>query len=154
VVVAFTRYCYCQYCMMSSIHTGGRKGSRIVQSRVNPQSQRHCTSLACTQRNRSHTNTQQEQHNTRHDKTTPHKHNTRHDKDNTTNDHMKNHHPGLTTIEGGAATVRITSHTRVGGRAEVSVGGRVEVRRALGHARVRRAPAGPLRTRQKGVWTV
>jgi len=44
--------------------------------------------------------------------------------------------------------VRITSHIRVGGHAEVSVGGRVEVRRALGRARVRRAPAGPLRTRQ------
>jgi len=28
-------------------------------------------------------------------------------------------------------TVRTTSHTRVGGRAEVSVGGKVEVRRAL-----------------------
>ena len=35
--------------------------------------------------------------------------------------------------------MRTTSHTRVGGRAEVSVGGRVEVRRALGRARVRRA---------------
>jgi len=32
--------------------------------------------------------------------------------------------------------VRTTSHTRVGGRAEVSVGGRVEVRRALGRARM------------------
>ena len=31
--------------------------------------------------------------------------------------------------------VRTTSHTRVGGRTEVSVGGRVEVRRALGRAR-------------------
>jgi len=67
------------------------------------------------------------------------------DKNTTTNDLTKNRPPHLRTIEGGA--VRTTSHTRVGGRAEVSVGGRVEVRRALGRARIRRAPAGPLRTR-------
>jgi len=60
-----------------------------------------------------------------------------HDKDNTTHDHAKEHPPHLTTIEGGATTVRTTPHARVGGRAEVSVGGRVEVRRALGRARVR-----------------
>jgi len=66
------------------------------------------------------------------------KHHTTHDKNNTTNDHTKNHPPHSTTIGGGAATVRTTSHTRVGGRDEVSVGGRVEVRRALGRARVRR----------------
>ena len=36
-----------------------------------------------------------------------------------------------------------TSRARVGGRAEVSMGSRVEVRRALARARVRRAPAGP-----------
>jgi len=29
VKLAFTRYCYCQYCMVYSIHTGGRKGSLI-----------------------------------------------------------------------------------------------------------------------------
>jgi len=46
-----------------------------------------------------------------------------HDKNNTTNDHTKEHPPYLTTIEGGATTVRTTSHTRVGGRAEVSVAG-------------------------------
>jgi len=40
--------------------------------------------------------------------------------------------------------VRATSHARVGARAEVSMRGRVEVRRGLGRARVRRAPAGPL----------
>ena len=50
-----------------------------------------------------------------------------HDKNNTTNDHTKNHPPHLETIEGGAATERTTSHTRVGGRAEVSVGDRVGV---------------------------
>ena len=44
--------------------------------------------------------------------------------------------------------MRTTFHTPVGDRAEVSVGGRVEVRRVLGRARVRRAPASPLRTRQ------
>jgi len=59
-----------------------------------------------------------------------HKHTTRrtpqtHDKNNTKNDHTKEHPPHLITIEGGAATVRTTSHTRVGGRAEVSVGGSV-----------------------------
>ena len=40
--------------------------------------------------------------------------------------------------------MRATSHARVGGGAEVSVGDRVEVRRGLGRARVRLAPAGPL----------
>jgi len=44
-------------------------------------------------------------------------------------------------IEGGVLPVRTTSHARVGGRAEVSVGGRVEVRRALG--RVRLTPKRP-----------
>ena len=38
--------------------------------------------------------------------------------------------------------MRATSHARVGGRGEVSVRGRVEVRHGLGRARVRRAPAG------------
>jgi len=28
--LTFTRYCYCQYCMVYSIHTGGRKGSLIL----------------------------------------------------------------------------------------------------------------------------
>jgi len=41
--------------------------------------------------------------------------------------------------------VRATSHARVGGRAEVSMGSRVEVRRALARPRVRRALAGPSR---------
>jgi len=54
-----------------------------------------------------------------------------HDKNNTTNDHTKEHPPHLTTIKGGEATVRTTSHARVGARAEVSVGGGVEVQRAL-----------------------
>jgi len=39
-------------------------------------------------------------------------HHTTHDKDNTTNNHTKNYSPHLTTIEGGATTVRTTSHTR------------------------------------------
>jgi len=30
--LAFTRYCYCQYCMVYSIHTGGRRGGRILRS--------------------------------------------------------------------------------------------------------------------------
>jgi len=55
-------------------------------------------------------------------------------------------HKHLTTLEGGATTVRATSHARVGGRAEVSMRRRIEVRRGLGRARVRRAPAGPLRS--------
>ena len=45
-------------------------------------------------------------------------------------------HKHLTTLEGGATTVRATSHARVGDRAEVSMRGRVEVRRGLGSARV------------------
>jgi len=57
--------------------------------------------LSCEKKNRSHTQT--------------------HDKNNTTNDQTKDRPPHLTTIEGGAATVRTTSHARVGGRAEVSV---------------------------------
>jgi len=59
-------------------------------------------------------------------------------------------HKHLTMLEGGATTVRATSHARVGGRAEVEVSmrGRVGVRRGLGRARVRRAPAGPLRSIQ------
>jgi len=77
-----------------------------------------------------HTTTRQEQHhkqtNTRTNPPTPHS----------------------TTLKRGAPAVRTTTHARVGGRAEVSVGGKVEVRRALGRARVRRATAGPLRTRQ------
>ena len=44
-------------------------------------------------------------------------------------------------LEGGETTVRATSHARVGGRAEVSVRGSVEVRRGLGRARIRHAPA-------------
>jgi len=63
----------------------------------------------------THTSTRQEQHHTTHDK------------NNTTNDHTKNHPLHLTTIEGGAATVRTTSHTRVGGRAEASLGSKVMV---------------------------
>jgi len=45
-------------------------------------------------RNMSHTHTRQEQHHTTHDT------------NNTTNDHTKKHPPHLTTIEGGAGTVR------------------------------------------------
>ena len=48
-----------------------------------------------------YTNTRQEQHNTTHDK------------NNTTNDHTKNHPPHVTTIEGGATTVRTTSQNTV-----------------------------------------
>jgi len=62
-------------------------------------------------------------------------HTQQHDKNNTTN--KQSHErttptPHSTTLKGGATTVRTTTHARVGGRAEVSVGGRVEVRRALG----------------------
>jgi len=57
-------------------------------------------------------------------------------------------HTQSTTLKGRATTVRTTTHARVGGRAEVSVGGWVQVRRAPGRARVRRATAGLQRTRQ------
>ena len=69
-----------------------------------------------------------------------------HDKNNNPNPQTSTPHKHLTTLEGGATAVRATSHARVGGRAEISVGGRDEVRRGLGRARVRRAPAGPLRS--------
>jgi len=52
-----------------------------------------------------------------------------HDKNNTPNPQTNTSHKHLTTLEAGATTVRDTSHARVGGRAEVSVRGRVEVRR-------------------------
>jgi len=32
--LAFTRYCYYQYCIVHSIHTGGRKGSRILSNNL------------------------------------------------------------------------------------------------------------------------
>ena len=62
---------------------------------------------------------------------------TQHDKNNTPNPQTNTPHKHLTTLEGGATTVSATSHTRVGRRAEVSVGGRVEVRRGLIRARVK-----------------
>ena len=45
------------------------------------------------------------------------------------NEHLHLPHPQalLTTLNGGATTVRATSHARVGGRAEVSMRGWVEV---------------------------
>ena len=46
-----------------------------------------------------------------------------HDKNITTNDHSKDHRPHLTTIEGGAATVRTTSHIRVGVKRHTGGGG-------------------------------
>jgi len=52
-----------------------------------------------------------------------------HDKNNAPNPQTNTSHKHLTRLEGGATTVRATSHARVGGRAEVSVRGRVEVRR-------------------------
>ena len=60
--------------------------------------------------------------------------------------HERNTRPNhLAAIGGCATTVRATTHARVGGCAEVSMGSRVEVRRALARAGVRRAPAGPSR---------
>jgi len=69
----------------------------------------------CKKINRSHTQTHNK-NNTTHDPTrTPPQTTTR-----------RTTPPHLTTIEGGAATVRTTSHTRVGGRAEVSLRLRVK----------------------------
>ena len=80
--------------------------------------------LCLSKRKRSHTQTHNK-NNTTHTTRTPlqttkrnRSHTQPHDKNNTTNDHTKKHPPHLTTIEGGAATVRTTSHTRVGSRAE------------------------------------
>jgi len=73
--------------------------------------------------NRSHTHTDREQHpRQRH----THTHTTR------TTPQTNTSHKHLTTLEGAATTVRATSNARVGGRAEVSVRGRVQVRRGLG----------------------
>jgi len=47
---------------------------------------------------------------------------------NTPNPQTNTPHKRLTTLEGGATTVRATSHARVGGRAEVR-GGRVNLDR-------------------------
>jgi len=44
-----------------------------------------------------------------------------HDKNNSPNPQTSTSHKQLTTLQGGATTVRATSHARVGGRAEVSV---------------------------------
>jgi len=78
----------------------------------------------CKKRNRPHTQTHHK-NSTTHDttRTTPQQHNTRHDKNNTPNPQKNTSHKHLTTLEGGATTVRATSHARVGGRAEVSVRG-------------------------------
>jgi len=54
-------------------------------------------------------------------------HTQKHYQNNTTHDHTQDHPPHLATIEGGAATARTTSHTRVGGRKEVSVGEKGDV---------------------------
>jgi len=73
----------------------------------------------CKMINRSsHTHTHTDQRTT---PSTPHTH----DKNNNPNPQTNTPHKHLTTLEGGATTVRATSHARVGGRAEVSVGGRV-----------------------------
>jgi len=58
-----------------------------------------------------------------------------HDKNNTPNPQTNTSHEHSTTLGGGATTVRATSRP-VGGRAEVSVRGRIEVRRSLRRARV------------------
>ena len=52
-----------------------------------------------------------------------------HDKNNTPNPQTNTSHKHLTTLEGGATTVRAASHAWVGGRAEVSVGGTIHVNR-------------------------
>jgi len=87
------------------------------------------TVLTCKKINRSHTHahTDREQHPRQ-------RHTHTHDKNNTPSPQTNPSHKYLTMLEGGATTVRATSHTRVGGRAEVSVRGRVEVRRGLGRA--------------------
>jgi len=59
-----------------------------------------------------------------------------------TNPQTNTSHKHLTATLDGATTVCATSHARVGGRAKVSVRGRVEVRRGLGRARVRNVKHG------------
>jgi len=84
----------------------------------------------CKKINRSHTHTDREQH-------PRHRHTHAHDKNNTPNPQTNTSHKHLTTLEGCATTVRATSHAGVGGRAEVSVRGRVEAQLEREHACVR-----------------
>jgi len=79
-------------------------------------------------RSHTHTHTDREQH-PRHRHAHTRENNTPKPKTNT-------YHKHLTKLEGGATTVHATSHARVGGLADVSVRGKVEVRRGLGRARV------------------
>jgi len=71
------------------------------------------------QRSTGHTHTHTYTHRQR---TTPPTQTHTPDKNNTPNPQTNTSHKQLTTLEGGATTVRATSHARVGGRAEVSVG--------------------------------
>jgi len=80
--------------------------------------------LSCKQINRSHTHTPTENN-------TPETETHAYDKYNTPNPQTNTSHKHFAKLEGGATTVRASSHARVGGRAEVSVRGRVEVRRGL-----------------------
>jgi len=71
------------------------------------------TRVSCKKINRSHTHTST-------DNNTP---DTAHDKNNTPNPQTNTSHKHSTTLGGGATTVRATTHARVGGRTEDSVGG-------------------------------
>ena len=73
---------------------------------------------SCKRINRSHAHTDREQH-------PRHRHTHTHDTNNTPNPQTNTPHKHLTTLEGGAMAASATSHAGVGGRAEVSVGGRV-----------------------------
>ena len=84
----------------------------VRRLRANPRA----GSTSCTTINRSHAHTPTE-------RTPPTPAHTRARQDPQTN----TSHKHLTTLNGGATTVRATSHARVGGRAEVSMRGRVEV---------------------------
>jgi len=121
--VRMGKECWIRICCPDAWGAGQRGGAYL-------HSEERWTRVYCPVRYKekqaTHTNTQQEQHTTQRT-TRQEQHHTR--------PHEEPPPPPpplhLTTIERGAATMRTTSHTRVGGRAEVSVGGRVEVGCAL-----------------------
>ena len=102
----FPRMAHC-----SSAATASRVYSMSVRERITSrcgQQARSPSRMYCKKRIKSHTQTR---HTQTHDKNTTTQHTTRTTPQ--TNDHTKNHPSHLTTIEGGAATVRTTSQSTV-----------------------------------------
>ena len=112
-------YGWCVLVRNSTRSGAGKREGRGVAAA--PSAQR-CLGWCAVKRSTGHTHT----HLQRTTLPTP-THTHTHDKNNSPTPQTNTSHKHLTTLEGGATTVRATYHARVGGRAEVSVGGRVEV---------------------------